>query len=360
MQFNVSFSTTASFTIDSVNAPRFCFTNTSLGTVNSRWGFNHLNDIVKGPSKAFLEEPTSQFGGVCYTYKSNGNRFVCLIAEGVVTGCNDTVCHELKVFLDAGKVDPIICGGDHVIALNGKKTGIHKVHWYAENRAAGIFDDSTKLDAKFSVDARFYGIKLKLYLVTDVAPLYRDSVEFIYTPKPLATFTVDSSNKPKFCFTNLSQNANRYEWSFKGKAVKDFNLDSTLQKREVCYTYTDLGTFYVCLIAQSGIAGCNDTFCTDVTYNQWIALANVFTPGDKDGKNDEFRVPISGQEYFEIQIFNRWGTLVFSSNDPRRMWNGQIENEGAFCVAGTYFYLLNYKFPNADSKSLHGSITLIR
>jgi len=360
VQFNISFATTASFTIDSTNAPKFCFTNTSLGTVNTRWGFNHPNDIVKGPSKAFLEDPTSPFGGVCYTYKTNGSRFVCMIAEGTAAGCNDTLCTELKVFLDAGKVNPIVCGGSPTLQLQGKKLGINKFHWYAENRAAGTFDDSTKLDAKFTVDPKYYGVPMKLYLASNVAPTYRDSVTFIYSPKPTASFTTDSTNKPKFCFTNLSQNATRYEWSFRGKKPKDFQLDSSVTKNEICYTYSELGTFYVCLIAESGVAGCNDTFCSDVTYNQTIYLANVFTPGARDGKNDDFRVVITGQESFNIEIFNRWGTLVFSSNEPSRVWNGQVENEGAVCPAGSYFYILKYKFPNSDAKKVLGSVTLIR
>lgn len=360
VQFNISFATTADFSIDSSNAPKFCFNDRSLGTINTRWGFNHPNDIVKGPSKTFLEDPTSPFGGVCYTYKTNGNRFVCLIADGATTGCNDTICAEIKVFLDAGKVSPVLCGGSPVIQLQGKKLGINKVHWSAENKASGTFNDSTKLDAKFTVDPRFYGIPLKLYLMSDVAPTFRDSVQFVYTPKPQASFTVDSSTKPRFCFTNLSQNATRYEWSFRGKSPKDFSLDSAVVKNEICYTYDQLGTFYVCLIAESDVPGCNDTFCTDVSFNQSIALANIFTPGDKDGKNDEFRVPISGQEYFQIQVFNRWGTLVFQSEDAKRMWNGQVENEGANCPAGTYFYLLQYKFPSDEIKSVHGSILLVR
>ena len=359
VQFNISFATTADFTIDSSNAPRFCFTDKSLGTIKTRWGFNHPNDIEKGPSKDFLEDPTSPFGGICYTYKTVGNRFVCMIAEGS-TGCNDTLCSEIKIFLDAGKVEPIICGGNATIQLQGKKLGINKFHWTRESKDAGGFDDSTKLNAKFTVDPKYYGLTIKLYLFSDVSPLLRDSVQFIYTPKPVANFSIDSTLKPNFCFTNLSQKSNLYRWSFQGKSAGGIRIDSTVTKSNICFNYTDLGTFYVCLIAESGVLGCSDTFCGEVSYNQSIFLANVFTPGSQDGKNDEFRVPISGQEYFEIEVFNRWGTLVFQSKDPSRMWNGQVENTGDACASGTYFYLLKYKFPNQDLVSLHGSIMLIR
>lgn len=359
LQFNISFSTTADFSIDSSSAPKFCFTDKSLGTIKTRWGFNHPNDIEKGPSKDFLEDPTSPFGGICYTYKTIGSRFVCMIAEGS-TGCNDTLCSEIKIFLDAGKVEPIICGGSATIQLQGKKLGINKFHWTRESKDAGRFDDSIKLNPKFTVDPKYYGLTIKLYLLSDVSPLLRDSVQFIYTPKPVANFSIDSTLKPTFCFTNLSQKSNLYRWSFQGKSTGDIRIDSTVTKSTICFNYTDLGTFYVCLIAESGVVGCSDTFCGEVSYNQSIFLANIFTPGVKDGKNDEFRVPISGQEYFEIEVFNRWGTLIFKSKDPSVIWNGQVENTGEVCSAGTYFYLLKYKFPNQDSKSIHGSVMLIR
>ena len=360
VQFNMSFTTTASFVIDSTNAPNYCFTSTSLGAKNTRWGFEHPNDIVKGPSKNFNEVPISSFWNICYKYATNGNRFVCLISEGTIAGCNDTVCSELKILIDAGKVNPNICGGSSTIQLQGKKLGINKINWQSESKDAGTFDDSSKLNAKFTVSSKYYGLPIKLYLISTVSPFLRDSVQFIYSPKPGANFSIDSTLKPNFCFTNLSQKANLYRWSFQGKSNSDIHIDSTVTKSNICFNYKDLGTFYVCLIAESGVVGCNDTFCGTVSYNQSIFLSNVFTPGTKDGKNDEFRVPISGQEYFELQVFNRWGTLVFQSKDPSVMWNGQLENTGEVCSAGTYFYLLKYKFPLQDSKSMHGSVMLIR
>ena len=360
VQFNVAFSTTADFTIDSTNAPKFCFTDKSLGSAKTRWGFNHPNDIEKGPSKDFMEDPSSPFGGVCYTYKTVGSRFVCMIAEGSTTGCNDTLCSEIKVFLDAGKVEAIICGGSSTIQLQGKKLGVNKILWKAESKDAGTFDDTTKLNAKFTVDPKYYGLVIKVYLMSVISPELRDSVLFIYSPKPIANFSIDSTLKPNFCFVNRSQKASLYRWSFQGKNPTDIFIDSTVTKSNICFNYKDLGTYYVCLIAESGVVGCSDTFCGEVSYMQSIFLANVFTPGDKDGKNDEFRIPISGQEYFDLKVFSRWGTMVFQSKDPLVMWNGQVENTGEVCSSGTYFYLLTYKFLNQDSKSLHGSVVLIR
>ena len=47
-----------------------------------------------------------------------------------------------------------------------------------------------------------------------------------------------------------------------------------------------------------------------------------------------------------LVIFNRWGSEVFNSKTIENWkceWNGQVQNTGALCPAGSYFYLLDYK-----------------
>lgn len=68
-------------------------------------------------------------------------------------------------------------------------------------------------------------------------------------------------------------------------------------------------------------------------------LPNAFTPNE-DGHNDRYR-PFPGWRFVErvdMQIFNRWGDLVFATTDPAIEWNGQNEN-GQDLAEGTYFYV---------------------
>jgi gliding motility-associated-like protein len=92
-----------------------------------------------------------------------------------------------------------------------------------------------------------------------------------------------------------------------------------------------------------------------------LYVPNVFTPNN-DGLNDVFRPEGKGVADYSLQVFNRWGNLVFETTQYNNGWNGKIENEPA--PAGTYFFLL--KAYDALGNSLvgadvmEGEVTLIR
>lgn len=80
---------------------------------------------------------------------------------------------------------------------------------------------------------------------------------------------------------------------------------------------------------------------------------NVFTPNG-DGKNDTFRIPNlppdnCTDEFEKIEIYNRWGAIVFTSERRDFAWAG-----GEF-PAGVYFYTLFYK-----NNTYKGTVTMLR
>ena len=95
--------------------------------------------------------------------------------------------------------------------------------------------------------------------------------------------------------------------------------------------------------------------CSD-SCSVWIPSA--FTP-DNDGRNDSWTW--NGEcepEDFSMEIFNRWGELVFASNDPLRSWDGTYG--GALSPDGVYVYRAGYRLPYQKRKEVKGSITLVR
>jgi gliding motility-associated-like protein len=69
-------------------------------------------------------------------------------------------------------------------------------------------------------------------------------------------------------------------------------------------------------------------------------LPNVFTPNN-DTYNDLF-TPYPGYtsvDRIDIQIFNRWGVLVFESFDPAINWDGKDKTSKMECASGVYFYI---------------------
>lgn len=92
-------------------------------------------------------------------------------------------------------------------------------------------------------------------------------------------------------------------------------------------------------------------------------LPNVFTPNG-DGYNDTFRaLPNQYVEGFRIDIFNRWGNPVFSSDDPKFEWNGRMDGSGKECPDGVYFYVVEF---TVEAEGLNdkiyqsGSVTILR
>ncbi|MBL7718729.1 MAG: gliding motility-associated C-terminal domain-containing protein [Flavipsychrobacter sp.] len=89
-------------------------------------------------------------------------------------------------------------------------------------------------------------------------------------------------------------------------------------------------------------------------------LPNAFTP-NADGKNDRFRVVFKGDmELIEFSIYNRYGQLVYTSDDIGHGWDGTFR--GKLCDVGTYMYYVRFICGNkgTEKKIIKGDVTLIR
>lgn len=107
---------------------------------------------------------------------------------------------------------------------------------------------------------------------------------------------------------------------------------------------------------------CNgETYSSTVTVHVEPYIPDAFTPNG-DGINDEFMVmgiPPDNITLFNIQIFNRWGQLVFTSNDINVKWNGRMNGTGDICPEGVYSWVIYYQDGAKVKRSNKGSITLL-
>jgi gliding motility-associated-like protein len=69
-------------------------------------------------------------------------------------------------------------------------------------------------------------------------------------------------------------------------------------------------------------------------------VPNVIT-ANGDGVNDELIIPCENIDDYEIVIVNRWGNMVYESNDPFSYWNGMFNGE--YVNEGSYFYKIQYQ-----------------
>ena len=83
-------------------------------------------------------------------------------------------------------------------------------------------------------------------------------------------------------------------------------------------------------------------------------IPNVFSPNG-DSMNDFFRIPgIEGFPNSKLEIYNRWGNVIYQSNDYGGGWDGRINNEPV--ADGTYYYILR----RSDGENFHGALTITR
>ncbi len=111
---------------------------------------------------------------------------------------------------------------------------------------------------------------------------------------------------------------------------------------------------------------CGYTECKSATIKiieqYTFAVPNAFTPNN-DGKNDKFGIiSPSILPVFKLSIFNRWGQLVFSSEDQNEYWDGTHNGESS--PMGVYIWKTNYQYRTEGKGSeVHeemGTVTLIR
>ena len=93
----------------------------------------------------------------------------------------------------------------------------------------------------------------------------------------------------------------------------------------------------------------------------WIP--NTFTP-DEDPFNQTFKpVFVSGYDpnEFTMEIYNRWGDLIFETHNDRVGWDGSYGMNGTNAPDGVYTYYITYKIPEVDErKVVKGHINLLR
>lgn len=92
-----------------------------------------------------------------------------------------------------------------------------------------------------------------------------------------------------------------------------------------------------------------------------LYIPNAFTPNG-DGLNETFGPKGEGITEFNMQIFDRWGILIFESNDLTVQWDGYIQQDKA--PVGVYVYKISAKGQGNDKNSKRlinetGKVTLV-
>lgn len=179
-------------------------------------------------------------------------------------------------------------------------------------------------------------------------------------PKPNAAFNFEPQPTtivyPFITFTDLSSVAtgNITNWLY------DMGDGTVLTDASPTHTYRDTLTYLVQQIVTTDF-GCTDTVTHAVVIDPefTIYVPTAFTP-DGDGINDVFLAEGIGIKRITLRVYNRWGELLFFSNDLYQGWNGKRFNTGENTEGGVYVYFIEITDVNAHTYEFKGIVTLVR
>ncbi|MDZ4667170.1 MAG: gliding motility-associated C-terminal domain-containing protein [bacterium] len=189
----------------------------------------------------------------------------------------------------------------------------------------------------------------------------RDSLfyEAKFYPNPIASFDIRSinyyANETEVAFTNqsFSQNPSKYFWQFEN------GLTSTLESPIIGFTSPGIKQIFMQVTNQFGCLDSTaiDTFIT-VNNDNGVFLPNAIHLSGT-GLNEVFKPIGLNILSYQLQIFNRWGILVFNNNQTSEGFKGK-DQSGNDLAAGVYFYLLSVETILKEKIKKSGALTVIR
>ena len=181
------------------------------------------------------------------------------------------------------------------------------------------------------------------------------SVEVTNSPSAqwaFASSSINSENTPPIDLDNLLDPSALSGGTWSGTGVTDGNFDPTGLSGDINVTYS------------VGVPGCGDQVTQTITvFSEFVIhFYNAFSPNN-DGKNDEFK-PLGTfhlANSYKMMIYNRWGDLVFETDEPSVGWNGCKDNLiGVKQIQGLYSYVVHLTDHLGDKQKYVGQVVLLR
>ncbi len=176
--------------------------------------------------------------------------------------------------------------------------------------------------------------------------------------QPIASFTatppVTDILNPYIQLNNTSTYSTSWFWDY-GDSTSAFIFEQN-------HTYEFPGIYPVYLIAMND-SGCSDTALINIIVHDYhtFFVPDAFTPDD-NGHNEIFIPAFTNilETGYDFMIFDRWGHLIFETNNIYEGWNGRFKNSGAQVELGVYVYTINYTDNMNKTYKLIGRVDLIR
>ncbi|MBX2972980.1 MAG: PKD domain-containing protein [Flavobacteriales bacterium] len=299
-----------------------------------------------------------------HTYGTWGSYTIALVVSS--SHCSDTATQVITItpplptasFLGQGR-------GCAPLAVSFTNTSLQGVsyQWSFGDGGTSTADNPTYI---YNV-AGVYTVTMTAVGIGGATNTFTKVDSVVVHPRAMAFFTLQPTevvvpSQPVFTY-NLSSNASIYAW--------DFGDGSTSTELNPVHYYRVPGTYDVSLIANNQW-NCPDTFLlrelVTATAAGEIRFPNAFTPsstGPTDGvydprsfTNDHFFPLYQGVEDYRLEIFNRWGELLFVTEDVKVGWDGYYR--GQLAKQDVYVWKAYARFSDGQETTLKGDVTLLR
>ena len=194
--------------------------------------------------------------------------------------------------------------------------------------------------------------------------VYVDTIPTVIevTPLPVANFTLSKNPLTWFETSVLTSDVSsgdiaNWEWL----CPDALNIGSNGSNASFNFAEGVEGIYPITLVVTT-MEGCKDTVTIDVNVVSDVLMyvPNSFTP-DGDEHNQSWKIYMNGIDFqnFTLEIYNRWGEIIWESHDVEATWDGTYGDKKA--QQGTYFWKLSYKEKNSDGRTFKtGYLNLLK
>ncbi len=305
--------------ITSVITDAFCLGG-NLGSVQ-------LNVLGGTPSYNYLWNDNSVAASL--NNLSAGNYSVTVTdSNNCVLSQSFTISDSSQAILSAGGPASFCKGGNVALTVNG--VNVNAYQWYRDGQ---IITNANSASYVASDEGNY-----SVVLTSTCGTFASDTFAVTVFDLPNIDITTSGYNCAAGAQLNVS-GGNDYQWN----PATGLN-NSTIYNP---VAYPEATTEYTVTVTDDNGCTAYESITVIVDCDS-ISIPNGFSP-DGDGTNDTW--VIAGLEKFpdnEVQVFNRWGNIVYEKNNYDNSWNG-ASNKGSLNVighelpSGTYYYILNVK-----------------
>lgn len=299
---------------------------------------------------AFGDAITSIAQNPLHAYNGSGSYTAELIVGGS-NGCYDTIDYVVTV-------NPVpIADFGPTIACENTPTIFNDLSFISSGTITSwLYDFGTTTSTDQNPEYTFASVgNFPVTLtVTSALGCTDDTTLILFiNPAPTANFSLSPSLAlvlEDVVFTDLSVGNGIGNWLW------DFGDGEGDNNQNPIHSYSEGGDYVIYLVVTDA-NGCEDTTSRVVSIALPPVLPTAFTP-EGDGENDLFIIRGGPFEGVDFKVYDKWGELIYSSNDALEGWDGNYKGEPA--QLGVYTWTFVVTLANGKIIRQSGDVTLIR